>query len=490
MFDLISKRIKHKTFLSLVFIVSLSFVPRVIMLFSRRLVSFGGEQGMDLLFVKDIVVNHAIYLIGYNTNYVWHIPKGPGWYYLLSIPFILGNGDPFWAKAMTGIISIATVILSFNILRSGFGLKSAIMTGMLLAISPWLIEQTGQIWPPYIVIFPTALFLFSVMKVLQKKQKYVALIALSIGLMLQFEISIGYFYIVQMLIMIPLAIKYKYVNFRTLFWALFILILFFIPNVIYDLTHNFYSANGFSILIKVLVNGGFNNLFHLLSQRVDAFIWNFRLTFSDNTIKSFCLLLIIYVGVYLFVKDKRNIVSQKLFLFYLALTPLTKILILFFYPGVIQAWYLLDLVVVYCFLLGIILGYFLDRKRLNLLAIAVLLGLVVIFVFRTYIIFRNEFDLTLGVDRIAQSTVIKYIYSDAKRQQFNYTPHRFDLTYLFWWYGKNKYGLNPSNVPQKVNYYILDANDPEDRVLPKDISGRVVDTKVFPYGFTVKKIIQ
>jgi hypothetical protein len=270
-------------------------------------------------------------------------------------------------------------------------------------------------------------------------------------------------------------------------------LLFFVPNIIYDLTHNFYSTNGFSILIKQFTNNGFGSLLNLLGQRVDAFTWNFRSTFSANIVKSICLLLIMCLGTYLFIKDRKIANYQKLFLAYLVLTPITRILFLFFYPDSIRAWYLLDLVIIYCFTLGIVLGYFLKKKRLMIFSLAIIAGLMLIFMARTNELFRNEFSLSLGIGRIAQSVVVEYVFKDANRQPFNYIPldiqKRFDFDYLFWWYGTKKYNFKPSTVQQKIRYYIFDKNDPNEERFPKDFTGNVTDTIVFPNGFIVKKVI-
>ena len=486
--------IRKNQFWSFLFILIISFVPRFVMPFTNRSFVLGTEPARDLLTVKDIVINHIFPLAGFNYGYVWHIQRGPGWYYFLAIPFILGNGDPFWAKAATGLVSIATIILSFFILKSVFNIKTAVAACILLAVSPWLIEITGQIWPPYIVIFPVALFLFAMMKFLQKQQNYAVLIALSIGLMAQFEIAIAFFYIVQMIILIPFAIKYKYINYKTLFLSFFILFLSFVPNIINDLTHSFYSTGGFLILVNYLVKGGVTNIIGLFGQRIDVFTWNFRSTFSPNVFKSICLISVMYLGAYAFIKDKKILPFKKRFVLYLALTPLMKFIILFFYPGGVQAWHLLDLTVVYCFLLGIILGYFLEKPILKLLALAVLVGLIIISSIRMNEIFKNEFLLSFGVNRITQAAPVNFIFSDSKKQPFNYiildtSQHRYDFDYLFWWYGAKKYGYQPSKNKQKVRYYILDNNDINREILPKNLTGKIIKTENFKNGYSVIKVI-
>jgi hypothetical protein len=200
-----------------------------------------------------------------------------------------------------------------------------------------------------------------------------------------------------------------------------------------------------------------------------------------------------YGGVYAFIKNKNIAYSKKLFVAYLALIPLIKLIILFFYPGGVQAWGLLDLTVIYCFLLGIILGYFLNRPVLKMLSLAILAGLILISVTRMNEIFRNEFQLAFGVDRIAQASSVEYIFQDARKQQFNYVSldknqQRYDFDYLFWWYGAKKYGYQPSSSKQKIIYYILDKNDANRELLPKKLTGKIINTKDFQNGYSVIKV--
>jgi hypothetical protein len=487
--------VKKINFFGFIFILILSLIPRIIMLFTRRLVSFGSEQGMDFLVTKDILVKHIFPLTKIDPLLIWHmLPRIPGWYYLLNIPFVLGGGNPLWAKAMTGLISMITILFIFFVAKSAFNLKTAIATCVLLSISPWLIEQTGQIWPPYVIILPIAIYLFATIKFLKKKQNYVILMALSIGLMVQFEIVTAFLFLAQTLLIVPLAIKYKYISLKTLVLSILALFMVLLPNILYDLTHKFYSAGGFSILTNDLVKGGSNNIISLLGQRIDVFTWNFRSTFSPNIFKSIFLFLIMYGGVYAFIKNKNIAYSKKLFVAYLALIPFIKFFILLFYPGGVQAWDLLDLTVIYCFLLGIILGYFLNRPVLKMLSLAILAGLILISVTRMNEIFRNEFQLSYGVDRIAQASSVEYIFQNAHKQQFNYisldkNQQRYDFDYLFWWYGAMKYGYQPSVNKQKLNYYILDKNDANHESLPKNLTGTVIDTKDFQNGFSVIKVI-
>jgi len=86
--------IKEKNFtFFLLAIVILGSIPRSIEVISGNYL-FGFDQGVFFQAVKEIVVNHKPALIGTEVGGGGFF-QGPGWYYLLSIPFYLWRGDPY-----------------------------------------------------------------------------------------------------------------------------------------------------------------------------------------------------------------------------------------------------------------------------------------------------------------------------------------------------------------------------------------------------------
>jgi hypothetical protein len=123
--------------------------------------------------------------------------------------------------------------------------------------------------------------------------------------------------------------------------------------------------------------------------------------------------------------------------------------------------------------------------------VAIILSLILISLNRVWVTFKSE---EFGKNIITQTAPVEYIYNDARGQKFNVilldtTQIRYDFNYLFWWYGSKKYGYQPSVAKQKLLYYILIDNSTSHAVLPKDLSRKVVETRIFPPDVTVKKII-
>ncbi len=123
-------------------------IPRAVELISHNYL-FGFDQGNFMLAVKHIVVDHKLTLIGVEVGNIGGFFQGPGWYYLLAIPFVLTHGDPYGAMILMFIIGITTVFLAIILTKKIFTNTIALCIGFFLATSIPLISQARFIWPPF-----------------------------------------------------------------------------------------------------------------------------------------------------------------------------------------------------------------------------------------------------------------------------------------------------------------------------------------------------
>ena len=93
-------------------IIFLSLFPRSIEVLNQNPI-FGFDQGREYLAARNIVVNHKLILIGTELGAgsagISGLFHGPIYYYLLTIPFILFNGNPAggtWLMLFFGLSSI------------------------------------------------------------------------------------------------------------------------------------------------------------------------------------------------------------------------------------------------------------------------------------------------------------------------------------------------------------------------------------------------
>jgi len=157
--------IKEKNFtFFLLAIVILGSIPRSIEVISGNYL-FGFDQGVFFQAVKEIVVNHKPALIGTEVGGGGFF-QGPGWYYLLSIPFYLWRGDPYGGMIFMLMMGILTITLSVLFGRKIFDTKTALTIGFLIAVSPAIIAQSRFIWPPFAISLLSVFFVFFLYKIL------------------------------------------------------------------------------------------------------------------------------------------------------------------------------------------------------------------------------------------------------------------------------------------------------------------------------------
>src|SRR3989344_9182333 len=98
-------------FLILTVIVLLGAIPRAIELINHNYL-FGFDQGWYFQEVKKIVIDHNPTLIGIEVGGGGGFFQGPGWIYLLTIPFLLSKGDPYAAMILMFLFGIFAIVFS------------------------------------------------------------------------------------------------------------------------------------------------------------------------------------------------------------------------------------------------------------------------------------------------------------------------------------------------------------------------------------------
>src|SRR3989344_9053320 len=242
---------KEKNFVFLLLIiVILGSIPRSIEIISGNFL-FGYDQGVFFQAVKEIIVNHKLTLIGTEVGGGGFF-QGPGWYYLLSIPFYLWRGDPYGGMILMFIVGILTISLSVVFGRKIFDIKTALTIGFLVAVSPAIIAQSRFIWPPFIISLLSVFFIFFLYKVLQGSGKFFPFLTFIVGLMSHFEIATGATLLFQLLIISLLFFIKKMVSLRFYILGLLSFLSTQISLFIFDLRHDLLNVKG---IINLFMSG-------------------------------------------------------------------------------------------------------------------------------------------------------------------------------------------------------------------------------------------
>src|SRR3989338_464525 len=256
---------KEKNFVFLLLIiVILGSIPRSIEIISGNFL-FGYDQGVFFQAVKEIVVNHKLTLIGTEVGGGGFF-QGPGWYYLLSIPFYLWKGDPYGGMILMLMSGILTVALSVIFGRKIFDAKTALAIGFLVAISLTFI----------------------------------------MGLMFHFETATGATLLLQLLIISPLFFIKKMVSVRFFILGLLSFLLTQISLFIFDLRHDFLNVKG---MINLFMNGKEDSsidTINLIANHIGVFRSNFLSSFQMTDLLWPFLLIVLVIGLISYFIYKKN----------------------------------------------------------------------------------------------------------------------------------------------------------------------------------------
>jgi len=495
--------INKKYILILLIITFIAFFPRALQVYNPYNYFFNQEQGILYLLTKSIVIDHHILLTavqggnpqgGFGTFF-----KGPGFNYLLAIPFILARGDPFGGRLFMLLISILTVSIAFILANKIFGLRTAALIGILMAISPGLKDFAGNIWPPSIMPFLTIFFLYFLYKIFQKQFKFIPLLSFTVGLMAHFEMATMAVLFLLLIISALITLYKKIIPYKYYIFAFISFLLSLFPLFIYDIQNNFYNLKGVLGLITHIKTQAISsesfNFFSIIVDRLELFKWNFMSSFSSNNFIWPILLIIGTLGIYTILRDKKIIRIIKLYISYLVLIPLFTFSVLIFYPGAIAPqWWITFLTVIYCFLFGIVLNYLLLKTKFKPLGIILLFTLCLATLNRTWFIYKTQFIPTPDT-YIKENVSINYIYKDSQGKNFGIfvvaKNDQDNYEYLIWWNGHEKYHYQPYREKKGLYYILIEPDSLQflenAKYLTSLQSGNLIYSKKLPNGFIVEK---
>lgn len=424
------------------------------------------DVGRDLLAVRNIVVGHHIPLIGPTTG-IAGLYYGPWWYYILIFPFIFFGGNPQGIVFFIACTGILTIILSFYLGKKQKGNFFGLILASLVAVSPYLIGLSSQIWNPNISPILLLVFLILLIKYLDKKYKKASIIAFFIGfilgLMLDAEIVFG------INLLIAFFLFFVFLSGKKLFIKtnLYIVCGFFItllPRTLFEFRHSF-------VMTRQLFthSSGASPLFQLptksiLVQRLSFFNNLFADTITNGD-KVLSIIVCVICLIFLILVFKKFTQSLRSLLVFLSSILLVFFINLSLFSHDIFNHYVVGIPLVYVVLISLAIGGTMENTRQKITA-----------VFSTAILFwinLQPMTLLAGINKPLwegdaavyrnQLAVVDFVYHKAHGEHFNYivyTPPVYDYTYqyLFAWYGEKTYGYTPSKEKKSLFFVILEPD--------------------------------
>src|SRR3989339_633471 len=96
---------------------------------------FLGDQGRDLVIIRDFLVNHNLFFIGPQTS-IGNMYLGPFFYYLIAPSLWLTRLSPLGPSIFVSLLDVATTYLIYRFTKKDLGYFPALISALLFAASP------------------------------------------------------------------------------------------------------------------------------------------------------------------------------------------------------------------------------------------------------------------------------------------------------------------------------------------------------------------
>lgn len=203
---------------------------------------FLGDQGRDMIIVRDFIKNGNLFFIGPATS-IGNMYLGPYYYYLIAPSLLLANFNPIGPSIFIALCGVLTTYLFYFVGKKWFSQSVGIVSALLYAISPVAIRFNTFSWNPNIMPLFSLLFIYYFFTaVFDKKYNNFILASLAfIGC-----INSHYF----ALSLLPLAGFYWLISFKKEYWkptliAIAVFIISLTPQLLFDAKHQGQNSQAF-----------------------------------------------------------------------------------------------------------------------------------------------------------------------------------------------------------------------------------------------------
>lgn len=416
---------------------------------------FNMDNARDMVDVREMVVLGKMRLTG-PTSAIEGLFNGPAWYYLLVVPFIISGGHPYASILMEIML---WVVGGFFLLKLVSRWSSVLVfpIGLIWITSNYIGLTTLYAFNPNPVTLLAPLFIFLLLTYLETdKFLFIAAAWFLGGLFFNFEMNFGIF-IPPVILAATFFTKRNLVKKRNFWLGSLLFIATLLPQVLFDLKHQFIMTNSVINYLRNEPSTAFN-IFNRFQTMTETFYSTFLPTLMNHKILTLGILIFSIPALTKFVKEKKKDMITVICLC-LIFIPFLFYLIL---PVSVNPWHLGGEMTAGVFLTGFVLkklwDFSLSGKVISLSLSALIIWAGFTNLFNYFLRDRNSpsMDPSLYKNEIA---AIDYVYKYANGKNFKvytYLPSVYDYPYqyLFWWYGKKTYGYIPGE-------YVYSPNKPQ-----------------------------
>lgn len=432
---------------------------------------FSWDFGRDMLWVRQISELYRPMLVG-----AWGSLEGtffgPGYFYLLAIPYWLSEGDPRASVIMVSLLLTIMIPLGFYFGKRWFGVRVGWWWAILFALMPIYTKLALYSFPQQLIPLVFFLFIASLWE-LGRKPKFwlffaAGFLASTVFHLEPIDTPIAYITLFLWLVYLGRNGRIK-IGGLTLAVLAAGLVIPLVPNVIYDLRHNFGQLIALGKLISgqdISLLGGMPWYARLIDRPlVIGSMVSRSLTQWNN---SWVGLLIL--GGFVFISWKRVRQKDGQFIGLLALTALVTLGYFLIFPRLLKDYYLYFGPVIITLFLGLVMEQLKTHRLGYRLAAG---GLIVWLVIGQIVTVKGL--VTSGEQSYrSQLMAVRWVLEQNKGEPFSvytYTPLIYDYPYqyLFWHLARTQSLRLPTEYAYKPDQPEYVANKAQyDSLIPQN----------------------
>lgn len=394
----------------------------------REYMTFLGDEGRDMLVVKRMIVDHKLTLLGPITS-VGSMYMGPIYYYMMAPFLFLWHLDPVGPSIMVVILSVATVFLVYLLGSGLFNPETGLIAALLYADSPLTILYGRASWNPNVVPFFSVLLIYSLFRVVEKKQyNWLLITGLNLGILIQLHYVTFMFFpiILFSLFLIRFRIPVKQYLLSAVFF-----IAAYSPFLLFELRHQF--VNTMAVIRFVLGNPSSNHtplIFSFINNLNDVSVrlfWRLIIPESAELTKIFLGLLIVFYIIYFRKFRRKNEYGSSFKLLFIWLG--VGLLSFGLYKGPIYDYYFGLLFGVPFILTGFALSFLAWKIIYGKIIAALIIAILLFFSFKHSPLAIEPNNLLRNSEEIA-----RFIYDKDNGQKYNFaliSGHNSDHAYRY-----------------------------------------------------------
>ncbi|MBI3397531.1 hypothetical protein HY045_03585 [Candidatus Woesebacteria bacterium] len=399
---------------------------------------FTVDEGNDAVNIREIIERKQVQFNGPVTE-IEGVYTGPLWYYFVGIGYLITKGDPFGAPLMVILLNLFLTFVLMVVIKRYVGQVMSLVVGASMQFFWDFFKTSLYGFNPFPLVALAFFLIFFLIQFLRGKKKYYLFGSFIIILGFNTEIAGTVAFFLFFALIGLWGIHKKIFNLKYYLLCNLLIIFLALTPILHQFGKQFFLH---SSLPKPSVGSG-NKVF--MGSNFDAIISNFidlTLSTAFPLNKFFATF---FVGIifltYITIGYKNSFVSK-----FIKLTTILFFVSLAFFASN-KGWrdwhtvYLAPLIFV-SFIL--IISSLPKALKLSFLTVLIVSNIV-------YFSASYNYYLNLQNDNGLLSNKLRsldWIYTHNEGNGFNaytYTNTFFDYTYqyLFWWYGKGKYGFVP-----------------------------------------------